>query len=231
MRLAIVLPSLIQTPERARLADLCFKTLAKTNIEGLGSPYLIVLTRPSPIKYDYYKFLRGSAIDFTVMEQPIRLEGTEAPLVYGSDYAEKLGKDYIMWMGEDALFHPHWLWELHELIGRHPEAKAWSVYRSAHEEYHKTLDQDMIYSDAMVSSLCAHGMTFTVAEWKAWKEKFVCIQHIAEFNTTLDLVHPVDRPGERWCTEVSYIEHTGRTGVHTHPEAPEWAVDFQGIEA
>lgn len=222
MRLAIVLPSLIQTPERARLADLCFQTLSKTDIEGLGKPYLILLTRPSPINYDYKKAVKETRFNWCIQTQPEGMDGTEEPLAMGADIAWRSGFDYIMWIGEDALFHPMWMSKLGGLVDRHPEAKAWSVYRSAHEEFHKTLREER--GDVLVRSMCAHGMTFTMQEWREWWPR-----PDASLNTTLDLMHPIERPGERWCTDVSYIEHTGREGVHTHPEAPEWAVKFQGI--
>lgn len=164
---------------------------------------------------------------FTVMHQPPGMDGSEEPLPYGTEYAMKLGFTHMMWTGEDTLYHPDWLLQLDGLIERHPEARAWSVYRSAHEAYHKTLA--LQGEDVLVRSLCGVGLTFSVAEWVAWDITPEEMLEIKQINTTLDLLHKAQRPGERWCSNVSYIEHTGRVGSHTHPEAPEWAIKFQGI--
>ena len=155
------------------------------------------------------------------------LNGTEQTLAFGTQWLiDNFGLEYITWMGDDALFHPMWLWKLEGLIKRHPAAKSWSVYHSAYEFVHRTLRTE---EDILVRSICGHGMTFSREEWKEWgidwkKGMWCCCQ-----GDTLDLCHSEWRTGERWVTNKSYIQHTGKVGVHCHEGIPEYAKDFEPV--
>ncbi len=226
MKLGITLPSHFYTPERRRLADAAFRSLAAT--ESLQEPTtLLLLVR------------RGTAGDYTAYTDQLNnkfrliiktdegLEGTEQTLAFGTTYlAENFDLDYLMWMGDDALFHPFWLWKLEGLISRHLAAKAWSVYRSAHEAFHAPIRQ--LEDDMEVRSICGHGMTFSVKEWKAWGIKWQQGAWLSSRGDTMDLLHVEARPGERWVTKHSYLQHTGKVGRHCTGNEPEYAQEYAG---
>jgi hypothetical protein len=47
-------------------------------------------------------------------------------------------------------------------------------------------------------------------------------------GNTLDLHHACNRPGERWATARSFVQHTGIEGVNVTRGIPEFAIDFIG---
>ena len=81
-----------------------------------------------------------------------------------------------------------------------------------------------------VSTLCGHGMTVSRKEWQDWGVQWRQGAWLSPGADTLDLYHASCRSGERWTTVASYVEHTGRSGLHCSPGIPEYAVDFQGVE-
>ena len=230
MQLAVVLPSWVYDTERARLANLAFETLAKTRTRHFArTPWLGLLIREPKIPFQYPTYEELSPnLELGMLGQGVQLSGTEQTLAYGTQTFFDKGADYVTWMGDDALFHPEWLHELQKLIYRHPDAKCWSVYRSAHTAFHKTLEERD--GDVMTASICGHGFTISKQEWTEWGINWRDGAWCCHAGDTLDLVHAQNRPGERWCTGVSYIEHTGRYGQHCRPHIPEWAQFFQGVE-
>jgi hypothetical protein len=227
VKLGIVLPSYLYNRERERLADSAFLSLAKS--ESLMDETVLLFLIKSGTASQYNQYLDKLRKKFRVVLKTYDdLEGSEQKFAFGTSYMlDSFKVDYITWMADDVLFHPLWLWKLEALIGRHPEAKAWSIYRSAFEWMHRTVREEG--DDVLVRSICAHGMTFTKKEWQEWG---VTPEIAATFgidgNVTLDVEHPEKRPGERWVTKVSYLEHTGRTGTRATPDIPEYARDFVG---
>lgn len=226
MQLAIVLPSWIYDQERARLANLAFSTLVKTRTnEFAKKPWLGMMIRTPQVAFTYPPI---GTFDYMDVGAGVQLSGTEQTLAYGTDEMFAQGADYVTWMGDDALFHPEWLHQLQALIGRHPDAKCWSVYRSAHTAFHKVLAEEG--EDVMTASICGHGFTISKQEWTEWGINWRDGNWCCHSGDTLDLVHAERRPGERWCTAKSYVEHTGRVGIHCREWIPEFATDFQGVE-
>lgn len=225
MKLGIVLPSYLYSSERKRLATNAFYSLRKT--EPLQREVKLLLLVKHGHAIDYTDAVDMLSERFSVvLKTDEGLAGTEQTLAFGTEWMIKsFGIDHIMWMGDDALFHPLWLWKLDGLIKRHPDAKSWSVYRSAYEWFHKTLDDKG--EDVLVRSICGHGMTFTAEEWKEWGVNWRKVSTTVENTLTLDLIHFDQRPGERWVTKESWIDHTGRVGTHTTELTPEYARDFQ----
>lgn len=224
MKLGIVLPSYLYSFERKRLATEAFYSLMKT--EPLQHETRLLILAKSGHSIDYTGVLPGLSDKFSVtLKTDEGLTGTEQTLAYGTQWMfENFGVDYVMWMGDDSLFNPLWLWKLDGLIKRHPEAKSWSVYRSAYEWFHRTLDDKG--EDVKVRSICGHGMTFTKKEWTEWGVDWKTVSTDPE-AFTLDLVHYEKRQGERWVTKQSFVEHTGKVGVHCNEQTPEFARDFQ----
>lgn len=225
MKLGIVLPSWMYSEERKRLASAAFYSLMET--EPLPVETKLLLLVKSGRSQDYLPVLDGLSRRFSViLKTDDGLNGTEQTLAYGTYFLfENFGMDYVTWMGDDALFHPLWLWKLEGLIKRHPRAKSWSVYRSSYEWVHKTLDDSG--EDVLVRSICGHGMTLSQKEWKEWGVDWRTGRWGCDWGDTLDLVHFVTREGERWVTKESWLDHTGKTGVHCTTAIPEYAKNFQ----
>ena len=222
MKLAIVLPTYLYSPERRRLAKNAFNSLMK--VDALEHETRLLLLIRGHVS-DYMGYVPGLSKKFgVILKTDEGLKGTEQTLAFGTQYMiENFGADHITWMGDDALFHPMWLWYLDGLIKRHPDAKSWSVYRSAYEWFHRTIDDSG--EDVRVRSICGHGMTFTAKEWQEWGVDWKKVS--TDPNTmTLDLTHYEERPGERWVTKKSYMAHTGKIGVHCDKDVPEFARDF-----
>lgn len=225
MRLGIVLPSWIYNDERRRLATDAFISLARC--ETLQDETTLLLLVKSGTATEYTPFLEGLNQKFRlIVKTDEGLDGTEQTLAYGTTFLfENYGVDYVTWMGDDSLFHPLWLWKLESLIQAHPNAICWSVYRSAFEFVHRTIKVANEY--VRVRSICGHGFTVSKKEWQDWGINWKDGKWEAEYGDTLDLVHFSQRKGERWVTRKSYVEHTGKVGVHCTASVPEHARDFQ----
>ena len=221
----MVLPTWVYDGRRRELAATAFESLAKTMRPS--EPALLLVVRKSSI-FEEPTLPQGDFGETVCVDEPPEVGGTEQTLAWGTQYIFDNWPEvtHAVWLGDDALFNPRWLIELEALIGRHPDARAHSVYRSAYEQIHKTLIETE--SDAMVRSLCGHGLTFTREEWRAWgiDWRHGKIWSCPTGGETLDLYHSWARPGERWVTRQSYVQHTGLWGVHCRPGIPEHAQNF-----
>ena len=233
VKLGVILPTFVYDNTRAALAAAMFPTLLNTRIEGLTEkPMLTIMYKPPSVPFTYptdeqfnEKFVFERLLD------PPEVSGVDQTLAWGTTHMFDNGADTVTWLGDDSLLHPDWLFQLEALINRHPEARAWSVYRSAYEMVHRTLWQDEEGSgDVRVRSI-GYTLTFSKKEWRGWGVDWRRGYWDCADGNTLDLCHIHDRPGERWVTGVSYAQHTGRWGVHCRPEIPEYAVAFQGVGA
>lgn len=229
MKFGIVLPSYIYNDERYNLAQAAFLSLKNTEKPSNCARLLCVLHGNRNPQTNWVKLC--SPFMAEIIKQPNGVTGTESTLSYGTDWLfDKFPEiTHVVWMGDDALFHPNWLIELEALINRHPNASSWSVYRSAHVAFHATIREKG--SDVLVKSICGHGMTFTREEWKALDLKSEVNwarpeSDIGPAGDTIDLFHAWKRPGERWVTKRSYIQHTGVRGIHCNPGIPEYGIGF-----
>lgn len=228
MKFALVMPCWPRTDERFRLANECFASLLRTEFTDT-TPLLLLLYKPGPYVYPVEDLRRKFWLLYWEQAHEGRIiEGVDQPLVYGSGLAAEYGADFIIHLGEDTLFNPRWLIELEALIKRHPGARAWSVYRSAHTAVHKTVREEG--DDVLVRSINGNGLCVSREEWKTWGLYWTQATYwTSPHGTTLDMHHFSNRPGERWVTRRSYIEHTGRDGQHTKPHIPEFAQEFVGV--
>lgn len=227
-KFTIVLPSFLYNATRVALAKATFASMAKTRRpEFLHRLDMLVKGDATTGEWPYSGGSNDSFLA-TLIPEPVGIGGTEQTLAWGATHAFEQGADYVVWMGDDALFHPDWLIQLDALIDRHPGARAWSVYHSSHTAFHEDLAFEG--EDVRVLSVCGHGMTFSRQEWEDWGVNW---QEPAAFTSprgsTLDLHHPWKRPGDRWVTNRSFVEHTGRVGIHCNPMVPEWAQNFAGV--
>jgi hypothetical protein len=101
------------------------------------------------------------------------------------------------------------------------------VYRSSFEWFHRTLDE--AGEDVSVRSICGHGLTMTKQEWTEWGIDWKVGAWGCPYGDTLDLVHMHEREGERWVTKQSFLEHTGKEGVHATVDTPEYARNFVAV--
>ena len=225
-RFGIVLPSHVYDHKRVPLVREAFCSLERTVTPVLNKPKLLLILKLSDLYYYHSERLMDS-FDVECIPDPQEVRGTEQTLAYGTQHLFDRGIDYVTWMGDDALFNPMWHSTLAGLVRDKPEALAWSVYRSAYTDVHKTLEEDGPY--VKVNSICGHGMTFSKEEWKTWGIDWHSGAWYCSQGDTLDLHHAENRKGERWVTKVSYVDHTGKVGVHCREHIPEHAVDFQGI--
>jgi hypothetical protein len=224
MKLGIVLPSYLYNEQRQRLADDAFLSLSRSETLQEETKLLLLVKGP-PSKYvQYVEALREKF--GVVLKTDEGLRGTEQTLAFGTQFLfDSYDIDYVTWMGDDALFNPYWLWKLKELIERRPAAKSWSVYRSAFEWIHKTLEENG--EDVRVRSICGHGMTLSRQEWKEWGIDWRQGEWQAPDGDTLDLLHVTHRPGVRWVTKNSYVQHTSpHAGTHCTKDTPEYANSF-----
>lgn len=221
----IVLPSYVYNGSRAQLATVAFDSLAKT-LPGEKKAKLLLILKLSP-HYVHETGRFQDNFDLEVLPDPSGVYGTESTLAWGTEHLFEQGCDTVTWMGDDALFHPEWILKLRELINAKSDAKAWSVYRSNYTAVHQTIKEDGDY--VQVSSVCGHGFTVSRREWELWGVKwFHGPAWISPYGDTLDMHHIFVRSGERWVTSKSYVDHTGRTGLHCQPHIPEYAMNFQG---
>lgn len=229
MKLGIVLPSWIYSAERRKLADATFASLMQT--EPLEKDTRLLLLVKVGHTKEYVDYVHALTKNFSVIlkaEDEQTCKGTEQTLAFGTSWLFKATDvEYITWMGDDALFHPMWLWKLESLIKRRPAARSWSVYRSAYEWIHRTLQETD--EDVLVRSICGHGLTFSRNEWEAWGIDWRTVHAGGPDELTLDLMHYEARVGERWVTKQSWIQHTGKEGVHCSKDIPEFARDFQMV--
>lgn len=232
MRFGLVLPTYIDTESRQRWAKSSLATLAKTQVEGLDEKPLLLIIH------------KGTMSEAAVVEQPFpQFEAqitAQSPDIHSNDgvYAWSCYQiidhipsvTHLALITDDWLYNPRWLLELQSLVRRHPNSKANWVYRSAYEEIHKTLKVDE-HGDVLVRSINAGGLS-PVEEWKEWKLDWrKCPRENGENGRlSLDLLHPRQRPGERWVTPKSYIVNVGTRGVCQRPETEDFAVDFVGLE-
>jgi hypothetical protein len=228
-RYALVMPTMIYDEQRLAIADQCFTTLLKTDVAG-ERPLFLLLIKDAGLPYQY-PIAELGRLFWTVPRDQTSPDGgqfhwTDQPMVFGCDRAFEMGAEYVVQLGNDTLFHPRWLVELDELIARRPTAAAWSVYRSARTDVHRTLCED---SDGVqVSSINGNGLTLSRAEWSAMNLNWRHGRWPSPLGATLDMWHVSNRPGDRWVTRRSWIEHAGRAGAHARPDIPEYALDFVG---
>jgi hypothetical protein len=231
MKFGIVLPTHCYNQQRMFWAIAAFQSLAKT-LQPEKRPLLLLIPhKDSLLDKEPHLLYQPPAFQNEIVQQPDSIGGTEQTLAWGTEQVF-LNPDisHCVWMGDDALFNPHWLQQLENLILRHSEAKAWTVYRSAHVRYHAPLMTDSSSGDVLCRSLCGHGMTFTRWEWQEWGIHWSQGQRWPSVSggNTLDLHHACNRPGDRWSTARSYVQHTGTAGVNVTPGVPEFAIDFVG---
>lgn len=232
MRLAFVLPTYIDTEARRRWAESSLASLSKSRTDGLEQTPLLLIIHKGEMSAQAVARHKFPQFDLQVTAQSPAIHSNDGVYCWSCyQIIEHIPSvTHIALITDDWLYNPRWILELQSLLQRRPAAKAAWVYRSAYEEIHKTLKVEM-NGDVMVRSINAGGMS-PISEWKEWKLDWRrCPRENGEKGRlSLDLLHPVERPGERWVTSKSYIVNIGMRGVCQRPETYDFAVDFVGLE-
>jgi hypothetical protein len=226
MKFGMVLISNAYTPARAEIIKQSFNSLTKTDVQGLERPRMTLMAHASG--FDYKSYIELWSVKWDVEMEPDTAIGLNALV---SATAEKLIQHedvtHLIFMYDDFIYNPQWMRQLENLIWRHPEAKAWSVYRSSYERHHKILSTDESTGDVIMSMHDGLGC-MTVEEWRAYgaygRTDFTCPIELGGGNT-IDIYHAASRPGERWATGRDYWENLG---VHAYLGRRDMAVDFVG---
>lgn len=225
INIGLVLVSYIYSQERAGWAERSFRSLARTNVDGLGYKPVMQYTYrlPPAVPFDYFQCVlqwkekfEGMAVD-----EPADVKGLDPVVIWSANHlmAKRPDVSHVMFLMDDFLYHPDWLLKLRDLIERHPEARGWSVYRSGYMRHHKTVRYEEWTEDHGVTSISGIGCISQVEwqeyapDWHRGHGGFPVPQECGGGNT-LDLHHAYARPGERWATGKSYIQSIGVNGLH-----------------
>lgn len=232
MRFAFVLPTYIDTESRRRWAASSFATLAKSRVDGLDAKPLLLIIHKGEASAQAVAKQTFPQFELQVSAQSPAIHSNDGVYCWSCyQIIEHIPSvTHIALITDDWLYNPRWIIELQSIVKRHPEAKANWVYRSAYEQIHKTLRVEA-NGDVLVKSMNAGGLS-PISEWKEWNLDWRrCPRENGEKGRlSLDLLHPLERPGERWVTSKSYIVNIGMRGVCQRPETEDFAVDFVGLE-
>lgn len=226
MKFGMVLISNAYSPARGTIAKWSFDSLSKTDVEGLSRPRMALMVKPSRFDYKHYTDMWSKKWDVEMVPDAgaklnILVLTTANVLIRHEDVT------HLVFMYDDFLFNSQWMHQLENLIWRHPNAIAWSVYRSSYNRHHKIVSIEENTGDTVMT--CHDGLgCLTVAEWRAYgvgpQTDFSCTMHVGGGNT-IDLHHADTRRGERWATGKDYWQNLG---VHPWLGRRDMALEFIG---
>jgi hypothetical protein len=173
MELALIIPVAAEGEQRLRWAEASFDSLRRTRIPDGSKLRILVVSKNWPNLGNLSSILKNLAsihFDCRIIGQPDDAKTIDACNVFGWKRAVEDWPDVThLAMGTaDWVYHPMWMEELKGLLARHPEAKSCWVYRSAFEQYHKTLKVD---GDVMVRSINAGGC-FPAEDFREWNPDY-----------------------------------------------------------
>lgn len=227
MKFGMVLISNAYDPARTAIVHQSFKSLSKTDVSDLDRPRMFMMFNRTD--FDYTIYTEQWQEKWDVWCEPDSAIGLNA-LVSAS--ADKMVRDWpdvthLVFMYDDFLYNPQWMRQLESLVWRHPNAMAWSVYRSSYERHHKIISVEESTGDVIMTMHDGLGC-MTVEEWKAYgagqRTDFTCPIELGG-GSTIDIYHAAARPGERWATGRDYWQNLG---VHAYLGRRDMAIDFVG---
>lgn len=231
MKIAIVMPTWIRQ-HRVEYADKCFPSFLMTVKPANVDLALLLLVKSGIYTYPFGELRRKCWLTVDQQEK-YGFRGCDQPMVFGCELACDMGADILIQLGDDTLFHPLWLVNLQETILKYPDARAWSVCRSANTAIHRTLREEGDH--VFVASINGNGLTLSSEEWASWGLRWQDANDWEEpywrspqGHKTLDMHHVEARPGHRVVTRSSYIEHIGYDGTWCKPGSLEHAMNFVG---
>ena len=230
LRFGLSLVSGVYSKEREAIVTRSLNSLYRTNVKDLNVPVLAVSY--NAISYfSYEKFFKLLENKFDLMDRrdPPNIVGAMALAVDTATRLLEYKQDvtHLVFLWDDFVYNPEWLQELYKLIQRHPDSKAWSIYRSRYSRHHQVVGGDGI--DVLMSMHDGIGCV-TREEWIEYGK----YHNGSDFSVPLDwpgggntpdIHHAYARPGNRWATSRDYAENLGR---HIGIEHVDCAIDFVG---
>ncbi len=234
MKFGMVLPTYLYSEERKVFAEKSYASLRGTDVPKEERPlplFVVAANQGSADVVVNAALYTATEWSFAVkiFLQPPEVAGLDPSLAWiVQKFFDETDCTHVIELADDMIYNPKWFVELKALVTRHPDARAWSVYRSAHERHHRTLQRDG--DDHLVTSMAGNGTCWTREEWQAWGVhwKQGPTWPVPSGGDTLDLHHAYFRPGDRWATDKSFMDHLGQIGVHCQQGVPEFALNFIG---
>ena len=161
MRFGFICPSYIWNLFRHRLAEASLASLGRSITEGLEAPPVIIFVgKPEVETMDVLRRYQFPQFVTDIIAEPSDAASIDACFLYGLKRLHDTCPDvtHFGFLTLDWCYNREWLYRLKELVDRHPVAKAWWVYRSAYEKFHKTLKTDDPSGDILVRSINAGGL-------------------------------------------------------------------------
>ena len=230
MKFGLCLPTFLYSDERKAFAEKSYASLRLTEVPEEDAPLLLYTVAANQESWDVVGGAlcdNGGKFFGVIMQQPSEVTGLDPSLAWIVEkFFAETDCSHVIELADDMVYHPKWFVELKALVLRHPEAKAWSVYRSAHVRHHRTLSR--VEGDHLVTSMAGNGTCWTREEWQAWgvNWKQGPTWPVPTGGDTLDLHHAYFRPGQRWATDWSFMDHLGFVGTHCQPGVPEVALNY-----
>jgi YD repeat-containing protein len=227
VRLGFAMTSYMYNERRTIIARRSFASLCKTNVAGLEKPALqLIYHEPRWLFESYIEELSKTWEVYVEEEKPIKEKTWETFGVYGAqELLNKTDITHIGFLADDFVYNPGWMQQLVLLINRHPDGKAWSVYRSGYTRHHRIIGGDGV--DVLMTMHDATG-TMTRQEWDEYgastRKDFTCPPSMGG-GCTIDIHHAFIRPGNRWATSKDYWQNID---PHNGIETEDVAIDFIG---
>lgn len=168
MKLGLVIPVAAENGQRLRWAEASLRSLCRTLMGKEQS--MVTLFVVKNMSGMLSPFIRSVLSRSYSVEQPFNAKSIDSCNIWGWHKIIEDSPDVThLAMGTvDWIYHPRWYRELEALVSRHPSARSWWVYRSAFEQYHKTLKVD---GDVMVRSINAGGC-FPADDFRKWNPDY-----------------------------------------------------------
>lgn len=218
--------------ERAAIVTRSFNSLIKTTIPdiGINAPALELMYNQSSTFLYEPLVTQLSKRGWLVFTDTDKAFGLNALVSTAADLLieECTNLTHIGFLWDDFYYHPEWFMKLYDLVIRHPDAKAWSIYRSSYTRHHRIIGGQSSSGDCLMTMHDGVGL-MTVEEWKEYgaskRTDFSCPDSMGGGNT-IDIHHAYERPGDRWATGRDYAQNLG---VHANLGRLDEAVDFVGF--
>jgi len=216
---------LLVSPNRPDIQARSLHSLVNTNVNNVEKITLEVVYKAPLNFYQDYISLLETKFNIRLLDDSEQ-QGTDfnSFAIFGaSDLIKNTDVTHIGFLVDDFVYNPEWAQQLVKLISRHPDAKAWSVYRSAYTQHHNIIGGDGI--DVLMTMHDCLG-TMTREEWIEYGAgmkwvNFHCPPELGG-GCTIDIHHAYARPGDRWATDKDYMNNIDMHNADDH------AIDFVG---
>src|SRR5262245_13660890 len=151
MKFGLLLPTLLNSAERINLAKRSYESLLLSEFPDAPIELHAVWSGDKALEvlmtlHSLEKF------QLRPWPQPTYIGGVDQAICWCMEKIIEAGKiTHVILIADDMIYHKNWYIETKNIIERHPNALAWSTYRSAHTRHHRTIGRDG--SDHLVTSL------------------------------------------------------------------------------